>query len=344
VSRARATLARSLAVLVLGAALWPVPNATPIARAEGAYEARFFDELGRRAYARGRYEEALEAFLDAERAAHASANLYNAALAASLAGRDDTSFALLEQYLASTDPSEPRRADARRRRDALAASLALVEIDSTPPGARIEVDREELGTFGATPRGLVLEPGRHEVTLSLADHEPVRREVVAEVGRPARLSLTLPRSTGTVRVTTEPPGAAIEAHCADGLVVWIEPGEEAVLPVGATWLEASAPGHDRARLDLVVRRGERLERALELARAAPPTGRVLVSSGGVRARVRVDGADLAETPAVLTLPVGAHRLELVSPGHPRVQRDVEVRGDRPVVIDVRPDGAHPTVR
>ena len=65
------------------------------------------------------------------------------------------------------------------------------------------------------------------------------------------------------------------------------------------------------------------------------TGRLLVATDGVVARVLVDGRPKAESPATLDgVPIGTHTVELEAEGFTRWRGDVTVREGKPTYLDV----------
>lgn len=320
-------VAAALLLATLGALLAPVASV----RADAAAEARFWDELARRAYARRHYAEALGDFLAAHDAAPATRTLYNVALCASLVGEDALAYASFTEYLASADPDAVRRADAEGRRDALAHRLALVRVESDPPGATVWIDRRELGSYGTTPRTIVLSPGAHTVELERADHHPARVEVVAATGALREISARLDARTGRVRV--DAPGAAVTLE-RDGESLALAEGREALAPVGAWLARASAPGRRDATTPVVVREGALEQRSLVLEPVPAPMGRLLVRTERVRARVTLDGEPRAETPTRLEVRAGEHAVAIEAPGYVRWAREVRLVEGGTLRLDV----------
>lgn len=323
------------ATLWLMATLLAFAPARSPARADDAAEARFFDALGRRAYERRRWDEALSAFLAAERAAPSARTLYNVALAAQLAHRDALAFSSFEGYLAHADADDPqRRESARTRRDALARTLALARVTSDPPGAEIWVDRRELGSFGRAPRTLVLEPGAHTIELTQPDHEPVHLEVVAVRARQLTIAGTLSPVLGGLRIDVSPPTANVRLT-RHGEERGVPAGQEVVVPVGAWTLHAAADGHVERSIDLNVTRDHVERRTISLVRIPTPTARLLISTGAVHARLSVDGVVRAETPARLDdLRVGTRRLRLVADGFVAWERSLDLTSLRATQLNV----------
>jgi hypothetical protein len=87
-----------------------------------------------------------------------------------------------------------------------------LELDTTPPGARILVDGVDRGI---TPRTVEVEPGApHAVELALVHYEPTRLSVTAEAATRRVLAETLVGRPGQLRYETSIPGARVK--CDDG--------------------------------------------------------------------------------------------------------------------------------
>jgi hypothetical protein len=100
-------------------------------------------------------------------------------------------------------------------------------VESTPAGAQVEVDGMQRGT---TPLTLDLPPGNHDLTLTRRNI--TRRFAVAvHPGEqtPQTLDWTQVRETGSLAVTTDPPGAKISI---DGKAVGVSPLTIPDLPAG----------------------------------------------------------------------------------------------------------------
>jgi serine/threonine-protein kinase len=87
-----------------------------------------------------------------------------------------------------------------------------VQFLTDPPGAQVTVDGNS--TLGCkTPCMLPLSGGRHALTVELAGYRPYPR--VFSVPQDGDLFLRLSKASGTLSITSEPPGATIEV---DGMV------------------------------------------------------------------------------------------------------------------------------
>jgi hypothetical protein len=306
------------------------------ARASGlpAVETKLFDERARKLYDQGRYQAALEAFLLASTATPSAGSLYNVGVTADLAGERELAFAYLGQYLTLRDDDRERRQDAERRQTELRRKLALVRVESDPPGATIYVDRRELGVFGTTPCSIPLDPGRHRLELDLAGHHPGAAEVTAEPGQQTLARLALVERTGRVRVRVEPPSARVTfLREQPALEIHARPGET-VLPVGTYRVRSVAPGWEPVESRVLVEEGSPAEVSLVARQLPEPTGGLLVSAGPVHALVLVDGVRKAESPATLDkVPVGRHRVELRAAGYHPWLRKVWVKRDQVIYLN-----------
>jgi hypothetical protein len=172
--------------------------------------------------------------------------------------------------------------------------LALLDIDSTPPGATIFVDRRDLGARGVTPATLAVTPGEHVVIVEMPGHEVETSEPMnAEIGQRAVARLKLTKVVGVLHVVGEPAGAEIRINAADAPVVGRLPGEIEV-PPGAHTLHISAPGRRNLQLPVNV---EPRQRSRVQADLAMITGTVVVDADEVGALIEVDGQAAGFAPA-----------------------------------------------
>ena len=145
---------------------------------------------------------------------------------------------------------------------------------------------------------------------------------------------TLTPHLGSVHVEGTPSDATLVLRGSGGdrdVVM----GVDLLVPVGAWTLTASAPGHVSRSFDLTVTRDAVERRSIALARIPAPTGRLLVSTGEVVARLSIDGAPRAETPARIDgVEVGRHTISIEAPGFVTWEGELEVSADRPAHISV----------
>ena len=255
---------------------------------------------------RAELQEALRLFHQSLQITRSRSTVYNVAYCYEELGRYEDAYAYYSEYLAFRDLPDTDRAEARRRLDALAPRVALVEVASMPPGATVYVDRRDLAPRGVTPTTIATRPGSRRIILELEGHEPQETSVDAVLGELHEVRLQLQARPATVRVLTEPAGAQVRFD-----------GEDAPV-AGVTPLEATVPaGPHRVYVSL----GDRFGREVF---DAPPGGTVSVpvtlgapTSPGVvdiavdvpRALVSVDGDEVGHAPLrSLRLAPGRHRV------------------------------------
>ena len=160
-------------------------------------------EQGAQAYAAGRFKDAVDLFLEADRLAPSAPLSFNIARAYEKLGDDSGALRWYRDYL--------RRApDAANAKDVQATVSKLEDqlskkgvqqltVISTPPGATVLVDDRPVGV---TPWTGDLFPGRHRVALTLRGYDDQTLEVDLAAHRSQDVSATL------VAQSTAPGGAA----------------------------------------------------------------------------------------------------------------------------------------
>ncbi len=305
--------------------------------AQAAHETLFFDGLARRAYARQDYGEALRWFLLARETASGAGMAYNVAVSADLAGEPELAYSSLVDYLAFDDPDAERRRDATDRLSRLRRQLAVVRVETEPPGAEVFVDRRDLGRFGRSPREIAVLPGARTLELDLHGFEPARVELAAIRGQDTTVRVVLVARRGELVVTARPAATVLTLEAADGRRAALRAGEVAALPVGTYWLGAAAPRYASASRRIEIAPAERVELAIALDRIPVPTGGLLVASGRLAATLYVDGRPRAVTPARLDgLTVGQHEVELRAAGHLPWQRTVRIEAGETTYLNATP--------
>lgn len=301
-----------------------------------ADEAAFFDSLAERAFAAGDYEAATEAYLQVAEIAPSPAALFDVARSAERAGRGSVAYSYYAEYLRTDDDDVGRRRAAERALAGLRARLALVVVRSEPADARIWVDRRELGSFGQTPRTLVLEPGRHRLEIEREGFVVAERQVEARAGASATVELALAPLEGTLVVRAEPARATVRVMRGEDEVAEGRSGERLTLPVGRYQVEVRAEGHLPQTATVRVSDGREETVRITAPPRPPPVGRILVSAPERGAEVFVDGERRATIPATIPgITAGAHVVEVHLTGRAPVRREVTVEPDRAVLVRIR---------
>ena len=293
------------------------------AAASPAGETRYLDAQARELFRARHYEEALQRFLWVFRVTPSASAAYNAALSAERAGDEVLSFSSLQDYflLATTNhPTFLKAVDLKRQ---LSERLALVEVLSNPPGATIFVDRKDLGAYGTTPTTIAVVPGEHRLILQAPDHLADEVSIVAQRGA----SFTVTRKLDPALVSVK-----LEANVADAHFfvtvrgeTWEKPSGTHSLPRGFWTVRAEAEGYAPQEVQMSTSMPSTQPATLEeqpvqvielrLTPVPPPYSRLLIDTGGPTAQVEVDGRLRGETPLVLPLPAGKHRIRLTSEGY-----------------------------
>src|SRR5690606_26043651 len=86
----------------------------------------------------------------------------------------------------------------------IAPKVAVLDVQTDPPGATIYLDRKDLGARGRAPRALAVDPGTYTVIVEHPGHEPARSAPIeVALGENKRVPLTLERIVGTVEIAVE---------------------------------------------------------------------------------------------------------------------------------------------
>ena len=217
----------------------------------------------------------------------------------------------------------------------LVEARGSVRVDTVPVGALVR-----LGTFKEQPGPAIFTGvpfGEHELSVSLAGHDPVSRKVVIESEEPLVLSgIALARSSGQIEVVSEPRGAEFK------VVRTREKEPEELVEVGKTpaKIEQLDPGEYQVYMSVagfpeqsqVVRVEHNRNTSVSAVFAK---GGLNLTSDPAGAEVWLaNGDDASDKPrkagvtpvSLANLPVGKHRLELRYADWAPIRRTVEVSG------------------
>ena len=318
-------------VVVFGAA------GSPRARADANTEARVFFEQGNRllqesgrqrgARRQRLLEEALAAFLESLRIVRSRNAIFNAGHALEQLDRLDEAFGYFAEYLTVPGLTAEERTEGTGRIDALRSRVAVLAIESDPPGADVRIDRAELASRGVTPLEVAVPAGTHRFFLSLVGYENAETQAEAETGErlvvrgalrqlPVSLRIRVP-SVGQISIDGEPIRPDVEFRVPPGRHTIRFVGEHGE-PIDHT-IEIS-PGSEPVTIDLGAVLGRYAGRIAIRANVA-----VEVSSRGRRLGL---GASLD-----VRLEEGPHVLELRADGFAPERVPIEVRRDQPIVIE-----------
>ncbi|MDQ3265907.1 MAG: TonB-dependent receptor [Myxococcota bacterium] len=298
---------------------------SPAVANNAADEADVAFELGNDRYAKGQYVEALREYFQSYRLVPNRNVLFNIARCYEALDRFDEAYRyyydLSREELDATDRQDVARAMGRIR-----PKVALVSVETTPPGADVYVDRVDLGSRGRSPQVLAVRPGRHAIFVQLEGHRAEEAEVNLVRGRQVERTLTLQPILGKIKVAGSPEGAEIRLG-EDGPVLGKVPATVQV-PVGQRALRIAAPGHTPQQRIVEVSQTEPRSLEVALARAIGPAGKVIITTNRDGARVKINGKESGFAPTVLTLPEGEHQIEVSLPETRTVRQRIQVVRDQ----------------
>ncbi|HEV8325834.1 MAG TPA: PEGA domain-containing protein [Myxococcota bacterium] len=240
---------------------------SPATAASPHAEAKALVKAGDKAFAKGDYEAALDAYqkafeLDPEPLALERIGQSHAALRHYADARD----AFLK--LLELAPKGKKHKEI----EALVTELSIVletrlRVDSDPPGATVYIDSKTSGAVGTTPFEINVVPGPKRLYVELADHAPYKADVDVAPSTTTAHEAKLAPLTTPLQILSSPGGASVEI---DGVAVGRTPWSGEVRR-GERALRISLDGHEPAALHLAVG-AEPLKRAVTLRVAEPALG------------------------------------------------------------------------
>ena len=131
-------------------------------------------------------------------------------------------------YQRALDGEEDAAAKARIKESMgrIASSVALLKVETDPPGATLYLNRKDLGDRGTSPQTIALQPGTYSVIAELKGYEEATSpKVEVRLGAEKVVTLKLTRVIGTLRVADSPQarGAEIRLDADDAPVLCTVP-------------------------------------------------------------------------------------------------------------------------
>ena len=314
----------------------------PLPIAGQADEAQFHFLRGNRAYQEKRFEDALASYYLSNRLVANHNVQFNIARCLDRLGRYDESYRAWSTLLDQALPEKEQKV-AQEAIEQLRPHLALLEIETTPPGAIIYVGRRDLGALGTTPKNLALRPGLTKILLDREGYRAVELAAMPIQGQQVKLSAVLQRIYGEIEIRRIPAGAEIRRDFLDGEVLRRGPGAIKVVP-GQVVLFVSSPGFQTERLLVNALPDAKVPVDVVLSPAETPMGTVVVRANITGALVRIDGKEAGFAPAVIEgVPAGLRQVEIVEESRQSFHAAVEVKRGERAFVDAHLGHADPEV-
>jgi outer membrane receptor for ferrienterochelin and colicin len=295
-----------------------------------ADEADLKFRIGAEAFQRADYKSALEKFLESNRLVPNRNVTYNVARCYEELRQFPEAYRYFSLALAD-EADEGVRARINRALGEIRKHVAVLEIETQPPGATLFVERRDLGPRGNAPVALGLKPGSYRILAELPGYYPAELDVpLLEPGKTRQISLRLEPVLGGLSLPESARGAAVRVDDPSAPPVCVAPCQ-LQLPPGRHRLFLDRPGYVPSELEVDV---HAKQQASVPVRLAPLTGSLVVSTDEPGALVELDGRARGFTPLVLPATVGRHLLRLSLSGFKDVTRPIVVEASREQRLEV----------
>lgn len=308
--------ARASLCLIPFALAWPSSAAAEAAPShEASIEerraaARKKYEAGVEAYEHGRYKDAVDAFLAADRLAPSAPLSFNVARAYERLGDGSSALRWYRDYLRRA-PNAPNAEEVRAIVRDLAAALAKkgvqqITILSTPAGATVTIDGQP---SGVTPWTADLPPGKHHVLLTYRGYADQEQTIELGASEPLDVTVHLEPAQEAAPPSPQPAAPLPPRTVPDtrdrpvdfGIWPWVTIGAGAAALTGAVTFELLRRSAESDAEKEETQLG--YQAALDTMESRKTTARVLAGVGGALAIAGVtlliiDGTGRSDGPSV----------------------------------------------
>ncbi len=308
----------------------------PSAATNLAVEADLHFQRAIELYRQGSYHQALEHLLVSNRLAPNKNVVFNIARCFERIRNYNEAYRYYSDYVAIE--TEPERLEsAQEALTRIKPQVALLRVESTPPGAKVYINRRELGSRGVTPRALALPPGEYVVLIERKGYETKKvQDVKLERGKETELMFTLNQIQGQLGITGTPRGAEIRVDSESAPIAGTVPTQLLLTP-GPHIIFIRVPGQKEHVQRLVtVRAKERT--TIELALRF---GALKIQTEKPGARVSIDGEFAGTTPLDLAgVRAGTRKIRITRAGTRPYIRRVDIRTGQTSEVNARLRAIH----
>jgi len=203
---------------------------------------------------------------------------------------------------------------------------APVTIDSSPRGARVRIDGQEVGQTPVTTD--VLE-GAHQLDMRLGGHKPYSTSLNVLANQPYSMPVAmLVPADGWLTLTSEPSGATVSI---DGEFKGQTPLEIELRPRVDHQISISKSGHDTTSDTIRLESGQTLEVHVSLDARY---GEIEISGEPADAELIIDGESRGTVSQTVRLTAVPHEIEVRKEGHETIRRTITPRPGFPQVVEV----------
>jgi outer membrane receptor protein involved in Fe transport len=299
-----------------------------------ADEADFHFHRGATLIRQGNLEEALSEFLGSNRLVRNHNTLFNIARCFELLHKSNEAYRWYGDLLVDESLPEADRKAVENALERLRPSLALLRIETTPPGATVFIDRKDLGARGQTPVTLALPPGNVLALVELVGFKPAQAAAALAVGKTATVSLSPERIYGTIVLAGEPQQA--EAQIDRATAQRLPASGPLKMVPGDHLVFITAPGYVAQQLSVQVPAAGAVPVRFNLLPLPPPSGTLVVRANVDGALLRLDGREAGFTPDVIkNVAAGQHHLEIAAEGRETFAQEVAVAENERAFVDAR---------
>jgi outer membrane receptor protein involved in Fe transport len=284
-----------------------------------ADEADLHFSIGAEAYTKGDFTKALEHFLASNRLVPNRNVMFNIARAYEQLGRFPDAY---RYYVDASRGDDKLKAEVTAALARVAPKVAVITVETNPPGATVYLDRKDLGSVGTSPAQLGLKPGSYTVIAELAGYEVASSATNAiAIGEEKPIKLELRRILGRVELSG-PAGTSVRIDDERGAVQCVLPCS-IELPPGQHIAYFERPGFTVSPQTFTVVAKETVRAQ---ASSVAVVGSLLVSADEPNALIEVDGKALGFTPAVIpNVPIGKRKVRVSMRGYVPIEREVDIR-------------------